>query len=57
MIMELEDNKLTSLLRDTPHHGIAYQADDYELFQVLTSWKIGGTMEALVDRYQSTPDG
>ena len=57
MIMELEDNELTSLIRDTPHHGIVYQADNYELFQVLTSWTSGGTMEALVDCYQSSSDG
>ena len=55
--MELEDNELTSLIRDTPHHGIVYQADNYELFQVLTSWTSGGTMESLVDRYKSTSGG
>ena len=57
MIMELEDNESTSLIRDTPHHGIVYQADNYELFQVLTSWTSGGTMEALVDLYQLSSNG
>jgi hypothetical protein len=57
MITELEDNELTSLIREIPHHGIVYQVDNYEFFQVLTSWTSGGTIKAHVDRYQSTLDG
>ena len=55
--IETDDNDMSVIIRDTPHHGSVYQADNYEFFQVLISWTSGGTMEALVDRYRSTQDG
>ena len=55
--IETDDNDMSVIIRDTPHHGSVYQADNYEFFQVLISWTSGGTMQALVDRYRSTQDG
>ncbi len=51
------DQSNVALIQNAPLHGNVFNSDNYDLFQILTTWTSGGTAESYVDHFKRDSNG